>query len=294
MNRAVPPELVEDVPARLRGLELLDTAVAPFKTAVERILPAGSARKEVLNGRWLGHPLHPVLTDVTIGAWTCSFLLDLLAPRRSRAASRRLVALGVLSAAPTALAGLADWSDLDRPEQRVGVVHAAGNTLALVTFAASWRARRRGHHLRGKALGLLGATIATAAGYLGGYLVYRRGVGVSHALVDELTDAGDGSGVGSREALEGRTSVVTVGRARILVHASDGDWHAIADTCSHQGGPLHEGRVEDGCVRCPWHGSRFRLADGAVVNGPATAPQPAFEIDASGPTVRVRSRSPVR
>lgn|GEM_PF-4849522 len=143
-------------------------------------------------------PLHPVLTDVTIGAWTSSFFLDLVGGHRGRAASRRPLGLGVLSAVPTIASGAADWLDVDARTQRVGVVHALTNATATLLYA--W-----------------------------------------------------------------------------LFCLDQGQVAAMGDTCSHQGAPLRDGTVIDGCVRCPWHGSEFRLIDGTVASGPATSPQPKYD-----------------
>jgi uncharacterized membrane protein len=129
-------------------------------------------------GDWLGIPLHPILTDVTIGAWTGSFVADLVGGREARGFSQRLILLGNVAALPTVASGLADWSRLDREGRRVGVVHAASNLAATFLYAQSYRARRRGSHGRGVVWGLAAATVATVGGHLGGMLVYRYTGGV--------------------------------------------------------------------------------------------------------------------
>jgi uncharacterized membrane protein len=134
-----------------------------------------------LRGDWLGIPLHPVLTDVTIGAWTASFVADLVGGRDARAFSRRLIVLGNVSALTTVATGLADWSRLDREGRRVGVVHAATNLTATFLYMRSARARRRGRHATGVAWGLAGATVATVGGHLGGMLVFRYSGGGDRA-----------------------------------------------------------------------------------------------------------------
>jgi len=155
----------------------LDRARTAVAAVAERVVPPGP-RRDALQGAWQGSPLHPVLTDVTIGCWTSAFVLDLVGGRRGRTAARRLVGLGVLSALPTAASGLAEWADADEGSQRIGVAHAGANSVALACYALSWRARRRGHHLRGMALGLVGGGVATVGAHLGGHLTYERGVGV--------------------------------------------------------------------------------------------------------------------
>jgi uncharacterized membrane protein len=130
---------------------------------------------DFLKGKWLGHPLHPMLTDLPIGFWTSGMVLDFFAPRSGRKAAQRLIALGTLSAIPAALAGLTDASSIEDPaERRVVAAHALGNSTATLMFGLSWRARHRGHHARGVAWSLLGGTVATGAGLLGGNLAFGR------------------------------------------------------------------------------------------------------------------------
>src|SRR5947208_8889938 len=157
----------------------LDAAAKPLQDAAQKRLGT-QPLKDTLSGTWLGHPLHPLLTDLPIGFWTSAFTLDLLGGRRSRRAATQLVAWGVRAAIPTAATGASDWSDTSGAARRVGLVHAAANTTALVCYGASWVQRVRGRHWRGVALGLAGATAATAGGYLGGHLLQTLGVGIDH------------------------------------------------------------------------------------------------------------------
>jgi uncharacterized membrane protein len=155
----------------LEHQQALDQVAVPLAQAVEQAIPPGPTRS-LLEGTWLGHPLHPLLTDIPIGFWTSAFVFDVLPFRGSGRAARTMTGLGVLTAAPTALSGLADYTGLRARGRRVGVVHAAANATATVLYAASYLNRRRGRTLRGVAYGLLGATAATVGGYLGGHLVY--------------------------------------------------------------------------------------------------------------------------
>ena len=157
--------------ADLEGRAELDAAVDALRRLAEDALPEGAAL-DALHGAWLGHPLHPVLTDLVIGFWTSAFVLDLVPVRRLRAAADVFVALGLAAAVPTVATGLADWSTLDRRRQRVGVVHAGANALAAAAYALSLADRVRGRRGRGIALGMLGATLASAGGYLGGHLAF--------------------------------------------------------------------------------------------------------------------------
>lgn len=172
-----PDELIDEMPdprhlaADLDRNAELDRYADPVHRTVTRVLPEGPA-KDALQGKWLGHPLHPMLTDLPIGFWTSAFVLDFIGGKRSRRAADMMIGAGVLSALPTAAAGWADWSDLSRPKRRAGLVHAVANATAIGLYALSFSARRKDRRLRGKLLSVLGATAATAGGYLGGHLVF--------------------------------------------------------------------------------------------------------------------------
>lgn len=158
---------------RLESLQALDPVVRAVRPVADALV-ADPVRRDVLRGAWLGHALHPVLTDVPIGLWTSAVTLDLVGGPSARPAARRLIGLGLLVAAPTAWSGWAEWSGSGARVQRVGVVHAATNALAVALFASSWVARRRGDQRRGQALGLAGASVLGAGGYLGGHIVSIR------------------------------------------------------------------------------------------------------------------------
>src|ERR671933_1232636 len=146
------PVLRATVARQIEQLELLDPVSEPLQKAVRTLVPQESQLKDLLSGTWLGHPLHPPLTDVVVGAWTSALLLDLFGGTGAKAAADRLVGAGVLAAVPTAAAGLSDWAELRGGSRRVGSVHAIGNTTALVLHALSLAARRRGSRARGLVL----------------------------------------------------------------------------------------------------------------------------------------------
>ncbi|MEU5472541.1 Rieske 2Fe-2S domain-containing protein [Streptomyces lydicus] len=265
----------------------LDAVVAPVQRVV-RALPLGGAR-DVLHGLPLGHPLHPVLVQVPIGAWMSASVLD--AVPGTRRSARFLVGLGVLAAAPAAVAGWVDWAEQHEDQMRTGLVHALSTASAVGLYAASWVQRGRGRVALGKALGWAGLCVAGAGGLLGGHLAFRQAAGpnktepVPHLLEPDWLPLGSMAEFPAGEAVRRMLGEVPV----LVVRETGGLIHVLADRCSHLSGPLSEGTVADGCVECPWHGSVFRLADGKNVRGPATAPQPAFEVrvDSTG-TVHVR------
>jgi nitrite reductase/ring-hydroxylating ferredoxin subunit/uncharacterized membrane protein len=281
---------VRTVGERLERAEIIDRVGTPLHRAVTTVLRRGPI-KDVLHGVWLGHPLHPLLTDLPIGFWTSGVLLDLAGGRRSRAAADLFVGLGVATALPTAAAGLADWSELDPPVRRSGLVHAVANVTATALFALSLVARRRGRRQRGVLLGLAGGTVATVGGFLGGHLVYRRAAGVSRAA-----EAPDGSAWGQitlgRVAGRDAPNLAYLDDSPLALVLNGDEPAGLHARCSHLGGPLDEGDLVDGCLRCPWHGSLFRVVNGAVVRGPATAAQPAYEVRVEGGRTFARRRPP--
>jgi len=287
-------ETVRGLVDRLAATECLDKIAKPVAAKVSDVIGQG-ALKDALSGTWLGHPVHPMLTDLPIGFWTSSFMLDVVGGKAGRRASKRLLGLGILSALPTAAAGLSDWSDTLGEERRIGTAHAIGNVAALTLYGLSWRARSKGSWGKGVALGFLGAGAASAGGYLGGHLVSRMGVGVDrNAWTEPVADWTDAGEQVARH--DGEHGVVTAGDDSVLVVRRGVDLVAISNVCGHAGGPLDEGHFDDGgfdndgCVTCPWHASVFRLGDGHVVHGPATGHQPAYDVRADADRLSVRRR----
>ena len=155
---------------RLERAEGLDGLVRSMQRLADQI-PRGPVL-DALQGGWLGHAAHPMFTDLPIGFWTGSMVLDLIGGRRARPAADLFVALGLVTAVPTVATGLADWTQLSPAKRRVGAVHAASNVAAIVLYAASLRARRRHHRATGIIVGLAAGSVATVGGYLGGHLAF--------------------------------------------------------------------------------------------------------------------------
>ncbi|TXS22876.1 Rieske (2Fe-2S) protein [Streptomyces sp. ms191] len=260
---------------RVEQSTALDGLVGAMRRAV-RSVPLGRAR-DVLHGVPLGHPVHPLLVQVPIGAWLSSAVVDLL-PGHRRAADT-LIAVGLAGAAPAAVAGWADWAELPPEQSRVGLVHAAANIGAVSLYATSLLARLRGRPLKGRLLALAGLATVAAGGALGGHLAYRQASGANHAeAVPHLVGPGWHPVGPVTDYPVGRPTRAVVDGVDVVVLRQAGDRvHVLADRCAHMGGPLSQGEAEDGCIRCPWHGSVFRLADGWNVHGPSTAPQPSFD-----------------
>lgn len=264
---------------RIEAAEALDRIAGPISKAVNRLLPVGRLR-DLLHGVPLGHPAHPVLVQIPLGAWLSAVLLDRL-PGTARS-SRVLIAIGTVAAAPAAAAGVVDWAKTHQTQQRVGLVHWASNTIAVGCFAASFVQRLRGREPSGRALALAGITTATVGGFLGGHLAYRQAVGANHDERIPFVLPEAWYPMGSLDDLPDRRLTRRLADSvPVLLYRVGEKVFAIADECSHLAGPLNEGEVVDEsgvgmCVTCPWHGSEFSLEDGAVVHGPATSPQHAF------------------
>lgn len=268
--------------------EALDKVGEPAAGAVSK-LTRDTTVKNLLSGSWLGHPLHPVLTDLPIGAYSMATIIDVTGGRAGAGAARRLVGLGLITTVPTAVTGAADWSATYGQTQRVGLVHALLNTTATLVQTASLLARRRGRRGLGIALSAVALGITTTSSYLGGYLTFGRGAGVDHTAfeptVSEWTDVAAAGELSERRPLRVRADGVPV----VLVR-HQGSTYALSATCTHAGGPLDEGEVvEDDGLRCPWHGSVFQLADGGVARGPASAAEPRWEVKIENERIHVRS-----
>ena len=261
---------------KLASLDALDAPAKAIAAQVRKIIKPGPV-KDALSGSWLGHALHPLLTDVTIGSFTSAVMLDWLGGDGARPAARRLIGIGLLSTPTTVASGYSDWVDSEMSDDRVrriGIVHAAANGTGAALFAASWMRRRNGG---GRLLALAGSSVMSAAAYLGGHLSFAEGVGVDQTAFETAPDDWV-SVLGSDELAEGDKRCVMADGTAVMIARSGGELYALSDHCSHRGGPLHEGELGEGTITCPWHASVFELRDGALVHGPAAYPQPAWDV----------------
>ena len=261
--------------------QLLDAQAGwarPFGDAVHDALHGLFHRlppvRDFLNGRWLGHPLHALLTDVPIGVLTLVILLD--AVGQSVAADVALT-FGVLTLLAAALVGLADYSDTDGRARMRATVHGTLMTVALVLYVLSLALRAAGGERAVSITVSIVAYFVLAAGaYVGGDVVYLLGnmvdrhawrpAGAKWATL-EVGDLPEDQPVKAKFGLQ---NLVLVRHGERI--------QALHEQCAHAGGPLSQGTLIDGCLECPWHGSRFRLADGRAVRGPSVYDQPAYEV----------------
>jgi nitrite reductase/ring-hydroxylating ferredoxin subunit/uncharacterized membrane protein len=247
---------------------------------------------DVLHGTWLGHPLHPVLTDVVVGSWVLASLFDLMSFNKGSDAAEKaadtLTAVGTAAAVPAVLSGLADYSAIRGPAAGTGLAHALLNGTSFVLYLLSLRARRAGRRDQGVALSAGALGVATVSAYLGGHLVFDQRVGVNHSdppsglqtwtAVLEETELAEGSP--RRVEVEGNPVLLYRQRSRV---------YAVGAVCPHAGGPLEEGQFFDTCVQCPWHDSVYDLRNGAVRHGPSTYPVPNYEVRIRDGQIEIRA-----
>jgi nitrite reductase/ring-hydroxylating ferredoxin subunit/uncharacterized membrane protein len=265
---------------RLEEARSLDPVSDKLQAAVNAVAKPQFLR-DLLHGTWLGHPLHPVLVQLPVGSFVSAAILD-LRPGKHRS-STVLIAAGIAAVTPAVAAGLLDWSQMTKDRRRVGLVHAAANTVSVGLYAASLIARLRGRTTRGKALGFAGLSVAGLGAYLGGHLAYAQSAGVNQAAPEIVRVPEDWTTLCSLADLpDGRPVVRTVADVPLLVYRRGAEVSALIERCGHETGPLGEGSVSgegaDACVTCPWHASVFRLTDGKVMHGPAASDQPVVRV----------------
>ncbi|MHB1413904.1 MAG: Rieske (2Fe-2S) protein [Chloroflexota bacterium] len=271
------------------------------KTLVDYVLQLRQAGGDMtapvldfLNGVWLGHPLHPTLTDVPVGAWTAAALLDAVDAVAPNSAVRRCadtaVGIGVVAGLGAAPAGVADWQHTTGATRRLGLVHGLLNFTIVALYTVAMLMRRGPTRRAGVSLSLFTYLLAAFSAYIGGELVYRKGIGVDHTAWQ--TQPKDFVAVLPENELEDNMPKrVDVQGTPVMLLRRHGHIHALAETCTHLGGPLAEGRVVDENIVCPWHGSHFDLNTGDVVMGPATFGEVVYDVRVRDGQVEVRPRA---
>jgi nitrite reductase/ring-hydroxylating ferredoxin subunit/uncharacterized membrane protein len=257
-------------PLAQRLQPLIERAVAP------------PAVRNTLDGVWLGAPLHPALTDVPVGSWTAALLLDgaavLTRDEALASAADRVLAVGTLAALPAAATGVNDLRDLIGQSRQVAMVHALLNVVGVTFSCASLACRRNGKRGLGRGLSATGYLISSSAAHLGGKLSFGLGIRVNRTMGQTISESFvpvlDAAELQGEELRAVKLDGVSV----LLARSQSGKVCALADVCTHLGGPLSEGSREGDTVTCPWHGSQFDLCEGTVLQGPAVFAQPRIEV----------------
>jgi len=265
---------------------------------IDRALYCGGSRiaqkvRNFLNGTWIGEPLHVILTDIPIGAWTVALLFDaadLMAERREFAIGADLsLAIGLMGATGAAMAGVTDWSDVDPPARRIGLLHGLLNVTATALFGTSLILRKKNSRTAGRVIATLGYGVMMAAAHLGGRMVYEYRVGVDRTAGQAFPKK-FAAIMPETELSESKPTRAECDGVPILLIRKDSRIFALAETCSHFSGPLSEGRLVGDTIVCPYHASRFALEDGRVIDGPAVHPQPCLETRIRDGQIEVRTR----
>jgi nitrite reductase/ring-hydroxylating ferredoxin subunit/uncharacterized membrane protein len=279
-----------------RPLDGLWNAIAAIVKAVYRPLgaPPGRYVQDFLNGTWLGHSLHAVLVDVVVGAATAVVFLDVLrvvfGVDGLELAATWTLALAFLAGVGAILSGLTDFKDTAAGDERnITGLHGVTNIVAVIGFGWSLLLRLGGAHDGGFWVLLISYLIVSVGAYIGGHVVFKYGYMVNRNAHSKGRRAKEFTPVlPAAELPENTPTRASLGpTALVLVRRGD-VVHALKETCSHAGGPLADGRLEDGTIVCPWHFSAFRLSDGTVVHGPATSRQVRYEARISGGQVEVQ------
>ncbi|TFV86473.1 Rieske (2Fe-2S) protein [Blastococcus sp. CT_GayMR16] len=283
---------------RVADATAFDKVIEPARRAVLGALRP-QAVKDFLHGTWLGHPLHPVLVHVPVGAWVSAGLLDLIPPLRP--AATVLIGAGVAGAVPASLTGAADWSAADVGVRRLGALHAAANTAALGLYVGSLVARSRGRGALGRGLAYAGLSVASGSAAIGGHMSYALSTAVSHSATAARALTGEWIDLGPLDDLPEGRPVLRTGKGRsVAVPLAAVRRGARVDVfvaaCAHLSGPLDEGTVEDvrgaQCLVCPRHGSAFDLDTGQPRRGPSANAQEKLEVRMEAG--RVMARPPSR
>jgi nitrite reductase/ring-hydroxylating ferredoxin subunit/uncharacterized membrane protein len=279
----------------IKRMPFLEQAGTQVKTSVHQAIVEGGegtrSAADTLHGTWLGHPLHPVLTDVTIGAWTFAVFFDVMWLITQKKGHRRtadmLTRIGTVSAIPTAMAGITDYSAIKKDAVAHGALHGIINAVGLVLNILSIRARDSHHHSTGRALSFIAFGGLLISAWIGGEMTYRLRVGVNHSKAP--SEPKDWTPVmPDYELLDRQPRRIEVMGYPVLIYREGEHVNAIGAICSHAGGPLEKGKFYDGCVQCPWHDSVYRLDNGQVVHGPSTYHQPRYETRIYNGQIEVR------
>jgi nitrite reductase/ring-hydroxylating ferredoxin subunit/uncharacterized membrane protein len=273
----------------------LESAADPISKAVRDAFPgdAGKAIKNALHGTWFGHPLHPALIAIPVGAWTVAMILDsmesLSGRREFRTGADAAVAIGLMGALGAAVTGATDWSETDGRGKTIGLLHGLLNVSATALYATSFFMRKK-QRSKAVALSMLGFAISSASAYLGGHLAFGEQIGVDHTATPNASEPERFRvAIATGDLKANKPTRVTVGDSDIVLVKRGDDIFALSATCPHLGGPLDEGKIAGDAIECPWHGSQLALEDGHVVNGPTTFPARCYEVRVRAGNIEVRA-----
>ncbi len=284
---------LQQVAERFEAMEELDPVAEQLTTWFDVAVKPGPL-KDFLSGTWFGHALHPPLTAATVGSLFSAVFLDTFGGERSRKAADRLIIFGLLCAVPTIASGWNELADTDGKPKRLATAHALGNVGVVGLFKLSWLSRKAGFRGLGRLLALGGAGLVAGTAGIGGHLSFIRGVGVNQTAFEKPRNRWTAV-LADEELPEAKLTRASADGIEVVLYRREGVVYALSNRCSHRGGPLFRGKVDDsgGCltVTCPWHKSRFCMEDGSIEQGPATAPQPAWEARINEGKVEVRPRA---
>lgn len=295
----IPPQKISDFASDESGIPTNKPVEEKLQKLLDKALyangrPSAQKVRNFLNGTWLGEPLHVVFTDVPIGAWTVTIMFDALDLIRNRRefslGADTSLAIGLMGAAGAAVTGITDWSDVDPPARRLGLIHGLLNVGVTALFAASLVLRKRKSRTGGRVSAALGYALMTVSAHLGGKMVYEQRVGVDRTAGQIFPENFVAVLAESKLADNTPTRVIHDGVPILLVRRGQRIF-AMAETCSHFSGPLSEGKLVGDSIVCPYHASRFALDDGRVLDGPAVHPQPCLEVRVRNGQIEMRKPS---
>ena len=273
-------------------LDRIADGVQPkVQEAVER---GGTTVRNVLDGVWFGSPLHPALTDVPVGSWTSTLVFDGLDIATGKTAMRNAadatLAVGIAGGFAAAAVGISDWRYLMGGSRRMGTAHALLNAGGLALNTTSLILRAGGRRNAGRLAFLAGYSLVGMGAHLGGELSYGYGLRVNRNVYEDKGPYEFVAVLDENELSQGEMRRVETDGVGILVsRASSGEVCAIAATCNHFSGPLQEGEREGDTIVCPWHGSRFDLCTGEVIDGPAVFPQSRYETRVRDGSIEIKT-----
>ena len=291
------PEALVNAIARQSWLEEL---AEPLVNAIRGAFPGkvGQEIKDALHGTWLGHPLHPALVAIPVGAWTAAMALDAMQSMSGNDAlgdaADAAIGIGLVGAVGSAITGATDWSESDGRGKTIGLMHGLLNVAATALYTTAFILRRRRKQRQtGVALSMLGFAVANSAAWLGGHLVFGEQLGVDHTATPDAENLEDFTATRKEEAdlAEDTPTRVTVKGVKVLLVKRKGRIFGLSETCPHLGGPLSEGKLVGDAIECPWHGSQLNLEDGSVERGPTTFPARCYDVRVREGRVEVRRAS---